>query len=79
MQISLRMYRLLSVSHVISGNDIEHLIDHLYFTDNIIVATDRTSIDMNGGKVKVIKVEKNDARKSLYIYIYIVIYIYTYI
>ena len=27
------------------------------------VATDRTSIDMNSGEVKVIKVEENDARK----------------
>ena len=34
----------LSVSHVISGNNIEYYIDCLYFTDNIIVATDRTSI-----------------------------------
>ena len=52
------------VNHVISGNDIEHLIDRLYFTDDIIVVTDRTSIDMNSGEVKVIKVEENDARKS---------------
>ena len=58
------MYRL-SVSHVISGNDIEHLIDRLYFTDDIIVVTDRTSIDTHSGEVKVIEVEENDVRKSL--------------
>ena len=55
------MYRLLSVSDVISGNDI---MDRLYFTDDIIVVTDRTSIDMNSGGVKVIKVKENDAKKS---------------
>ena len=54
----------LSVSHVIFCNDIQHLIDGLYFTDDIIASTDRTSIDMNIGEVKVIKVEENDARKS---------------
>ena len=57
------MYKL-SVSHEISGTDIEHLTDRLYFTDDIIVFTDRTSIDMNSGEVKTIKVEENDARKS---------------
>ena len=51
------------MSHIISVNEIEHLIDHLYSTDNIIVA-DRTSKCMNSGKVKVINVEENDARKS---------------
>ena len=55
----------LSVSHVISGNDTENLIDRLYFTDSTTVVTDRTSIDMNSGEVKVIKVEDNDGRKSL--------------
>ena len=50
------------MSYVISGDEIEHLIDRLDFTDNIIVATDRTSIDMNSGEVQVIKVEENDAR-----------------
>ena len=58
------MCRLLSVSHVISGNDTENLIDRLYFTDSTTVVTDRTSIDMNSGDVKVIKVEHNDGRKS---------------
>ena len=52
------------MSHVISGNDIENLIQRLYFTDNIFVVTDRTSIDMNSGEVKVIKVKENDRRKS---------------
>ena len=52
------------MSHVISGNDIEHLIDRLYFTDGITVITDRTSIDMNSGEVRTIKVEENDAGKS---------------
>ena len=56
------MYRL-SVSHVISGNDIENLIDRL-FTDKITAVTGRTSIDMNNGEVKVIKVEENDGKKS---------------
>ena len=51
------------MSHAISGNDIEHIIDTLCFTDNIIVVPDRTSIDMNSGEVKIIKVEENDARK----------------
>ena len=37
---------------------------HSYFTDNIIVVADRTSVDLNSGKVKVIEVEENDARKS---------------
>ena len=55
----------LSVSNVISGKDIEHLKDRLYFTDDIIVVTGRTSIDMNSSEMKVIKVEENDARKSL--------------
>ena len=58
------MCRLLPVSHVISGNDTENLIDRLYFTDSTTVVTDRTSIDMNSGDVKVIKVEHNDGRKS---------------
>ena len=53
----------LSVSHVMPGNNIEHLMDRLYFTDNIIVVTDRTSIDLNSGEVKIIKVEENDTRK----------------
>ena len=53
------------MSHVISGNDSGHLIDCLYFTDDIIVVTDRTSIDMNSGEVKVIKVEENDAKKMI--------------
>ena len=59
------MYRLcqLSVSHVLSSSDIAHLINRLYFTDNIIVVTDRTSINMDSGEVKVIKVEENDKRK----------------
>ena len=52
------------MSHVISGNDTEHLINCLYFTDNIIVVTDRTSLDMNSGEVKVIKFEESDTRKS---------------
>ena len=47
-----------------SGNDIEHLIGRLSFPCDIIVVTDRTSIDMKSGEVKVIKVEENDARKS---------------
>ena len=47
----------LSVSHVISGNDIERFIDGLYFTDDIVV-TDRTLIDVNSGEVKIIKVLK---------------------
>ena len=55
----------LSVNHVISGNDIQHLIDRLYFTDNITVVTDRTSIDMNSGEMKVITEEENDARNSV--------------
>ena len=54
----------LSVIHVMSGNNIEHLIDRLYFTDNIVVVTDGTSIDLNSGDVKVIEIEEN-ARKSL--------------
>ena len=54
----------LSVSHVISGDEIEHLIDRLDFTDNIIAVTDRTSIDMKSCEVQVIKVEEYDARKS---------------
>ena len=49
---------------MMSGDDIEHLIDRSYFTDDIIVVTDRTSIEMNSGEVKVIKVEENDAKKS---------------
>ena len=53
----------LSMSHVISGNYLEHLIDRFYFTDNIIVANG-TSEDMNSGDVKVMKVEENDTRKS---------------
>ena len=52
------------MSHVISGNDIEHLNDHLSFTDDIIVVTDSTLIDMNSGEVKVIKVEENDSIMS---------------
>ena len=47
-----------------SGNDIEHLIDRLYFIDDIFVVIDRTLIDMNSGEVKTINVEENDARKS---------------
>ena len=35
----------LSMTHAISGNDIDHLIDRLYFTHNVIVITDRTSIE----------------------------------
>ena len=54
----------LSVSHVISGDYIEHLLGRLYFTDDIIVVKDRTSIDMNSGEVKLIKVEENYVRKS---------------
>ena len=53
----------ISVSHVISRNDMENLIDRLYFTDKITVVTDRTSIDMNSGDLKVITVEENDAFK----------------
>ena len=52
------------MSHVIPGSDIENLIDRLYFSDNVTVVTDRTSIDMNSGEVKVIEVEGNDGRKS---------------
>ena len=54
----------LSVSCVISGNDTEHLMDRLPCSCDIIAVTDRTSIDMNSGEVKVIKVEENDGRKS---------------
>ena len=54
----------LSVSHGISGKHIEHPIVYLYFIDNIIIVTGRTSIDMESGEVKVIKVEENKARKS---------------
>ena len=35
----------------------------LYFIDDIIAVTDRTSQDMNSCEVKVIKVEENDAKK----------------
>ena len=50
---------------MISGNDIEHLIDGLFFTDRIIVVTDRTSIELTSGEVKVKKKgEENDARNS---------------
>ena len=53
------------MSHVyISGNDIERLIDRLYFTVDIIVVTNRTSIHLNSGEVTKIKVGKNDAIKS---------------
>ena len=52
------------MNHVISGNDIEHLIDHLYFTDNVKLLLLRTFIDMNSGEVKTIKVGENNARKS---------------
>ena len=54
----------LSVSHVIFGNAIEHLIDRLHFTVDIIIVTDRTSMHMDSGEVKVIQVEKNDMKKS---------------
>ena len=54
----------LSVSHVIPGNDIEHPIDCIYFTDGIIAVADRTSKDMTSCEVKVIKVEENGTRKS---------------
>ena len=38
--------------------NIVHLMNRLYFTDNIIVAKDTTSVYMNGGEVKVVRVEK---------------------
>ena len=38
-------------------------IERLYVTDSIIVVTDRTSIELNIGGVKVRKIEENDARK----------------
>ena len=41
-----------------SFNNIEHLIDRLHFTDDIIVVIDSTSIDMNSGEMKVIKLKK---------------------
>ena len=50
--------RTLSVSHVISGNDIKHLTDHLHFTDNIKFVTDKALIDMNNGNVNTTKSKK---------------------
>ena len=44
--------------YIISGNDIERLIDRLYFTVDIIVVTNRASIHLNSGEVTKIKVEK---------------------
>ena len=40
------------MSCVIFGNDIEHPVDGLHFTDNIIVVTDRTLVDTNIGRLK---------------------------
>ena len=64
-EVSLIMYRLLLVSHVTYGNDIEQLFDRLYFTDDV-AATERASIDMNSGEMKVMKVEENNERKFIW-------------